>query len=126
MKREARLHSAKHWITKYDGKNIVRSYAKWYGVDLLCSILELRILGVHVDENYEANVRRSIETKAEQRTQRRLARKEEKFYDLYPDSDDTFAYIVGHTSWGFPYGVTWEEIGEKPPWIDDEDIEQGG
>lgn len=126
MKREARLQSAKHWIPKYEGKNIVRGYAKWYGVDLLCSILELQMLGVHVDENYEANVRRSVETKAEQRTQRRLARKEEKFYDPYPDSDDTFAYIAGYTSWGFPYGVTWEEIGEEPPWIDDEDIEQGG
>ena len=126
MKREARLQSAKHWIKKYEGKNIVRGYAKWYGVDLLCAIIELRMHGVHVDEKYEANVRRSIETKAEQRKKKRLerlARKEAEFNDLYQDSDETFAFIAGYTSWGFPYGVTWEEIGEKPPWIDDEDIE---
>ena len=23
--------------------------------------------------------------------------------------DENFAYIVGYTNWGFPYGVTWEE-----------------
>ena len=79
-----------------------------------------------LDESYEVNVRRSIESKAGQRQQRRLGQKEEKFHDPYPDSDDTFAYIAGYTSLGFPYGVTWEEIGEEPPWFDAEDIEQGG
>ena len=71
-------------------------------------------------------VRRSIEAKGDQRKQKRRARKEEKFYDPYPYSDDTFAYIAGYTSWGFPYGVTWEEIDAEPPWIDDEDIEPSG
>ncbi len=84
------------------------------------------MLGVHVDQIYEANVRRSIETKTKQRKQRRLARKEVEYDDPYPDSDETYAYIAGYTSWGFPYGVTWEEIGEEPPWINDEDLEQGG
>jgi hypothetical protein len=28
----------------------------------------------------------------------------------YPEIDETFAFIVGYTSWGFPYGVTWEEM----------------
>lgn len=27
-------------------------------------------------------------------------------------SNEMFAYIVGYTSWGFPYGVTWEELEE--------------
>jgi hypothetical protein len=125
MKREQRLQSAGHWIPKYEGKNIVRGYAKWFGVDLLCAIIELRMLGVHVDENYETNLRQSIETKAKHRRQKRLARKEAEFDNLYSDSDDTFAYIAGYTSGGVPYGVTWEEIGEEPPWIDDEDIDQG-
>ncbi len=126
LKREARIQSAKNWISSYEGKNIVRGYAKWYGVDLLCAIIELRMLGAHVDENYEANVRRSIKNRAKQRKQRRLARKEVESDDPHPDSDETFAYIAGYTSWGFPYGVTWEEIGEEPPWINDEDIEQSG
>ena len=79
------------------------------------------MLGIHVDENYELNIRRSIETKAAHRKQKRLARNEDKFDDPYPDSDDTYAYIAGHTSWGFPYGVTWEELGEEPPWMDDDE-----
>lgn len=28
--------------------------------------------------------------------------------------NDEFAYIVGYTGWGFPYGVTWEEMGIDP------------
>ena len=33
-----------------------------------------------------------------------------------------FAYIAGYTSGGAPYGVTWEEMGETPPWSEkDED-----
>lgn len=26
------------------------------------------------------------------------------------DSDEIFAFIVGYTEGGFPYGVTWEEM----------------
>ena len=28
-----------------------------------------------------------------------------------PDQDETFFHIVGYTSGGAPYGVTWEEMG---------------
>ena len=31
--------------------------------------------------------------------------------DPYPDMNDEFAYIAGYTGWGFPYGVTWKEMG---------------
>lgn len=31
---------------------------------------------------------------------------------LEPDSDETFALIVGYTSGGAPFGVTWEELEE--------------
>lgn len=41
MNRVKRLHSAKQWIAANNGKHIVRRYAKWYGVDLLCAINEL-------------------------------------------------------------------------------------
>ena len=33
------------------------------------------------------------------------------FYEI---NDDTFYYIVGYTSGGAPYGVTWEEMGLQP------------
>lgn len=28
--------------------------------------------------------------------------------------DETFAFIAGFTSWGAPYGVTWEDMGIDP------------
>jgi hypothetical protein len=34
-----------------------------------------------------------------------------------PDSEDQFAFIVGYTEGGTPYGITWEELQEDPPLI---------
>ncbi len=41
LTKKARLDSAKDWITKYDGKNFISGYAKWFGVDKICAINEL-------------------------------------------------------------------------------------
>ena len=45
LKRAGRLVVSKRWIYHYDGKNLVRDYAKTYGVDKICAMLEL-LLGV--------------------------------------------------------------------------------
>lgn len=29
------------------------------------------------------------------------------------EQDETFYFIAGYTSWGFPYGVTWEQAYEE-------------
>jgi len=50
--------------------------------------------------------------------------KERDWIEEYPDSDDTFAFIAGYTPAGFPYGTTWEEQGETPPWVEDDESEQ--
>lgn len=42
-------------------------------------------------------------------------RNKQKFNYFDEDSDETFAYIVGYTSGGAPYGVTWEQ------WEDEEE-----
>jgi hypothetical protein len=68
----------------------------------------------------------SIESLAEARKRPRAASARKKFDELYPDSDDTFAYIAGYTAGGFPYGTTWEELGEEPLWTEDENIEPAG
>lgn len=52
MIRLGRLQSAKHWIPRYSGGNIVKGYKNWFGVDLVCAIKELRMLGVKLDEQY--------------------------------------------------------------------------
>ena len=52
-----------------------------------------------------------------------MVREQHEFEDIYSNSDDTFAFIAGYTSAGFPYGITWEKLGEDPPW-QTKDIEQ--
>lgn len=70
MRRAARLMSAVTWLPTYGGKNIVRGYARWYAVDLICAITELRMLGVAVAAEYEAQVRLTIANIAKARATR--------------------------------------------------------
>ncbi|MEI6166519.1 MAG: hypothetical protein WCS52_04935 [bacterium] len=112
MSREARLQSAKsvRWVETYKGKNVIRGYCKWYGVDPLCAVIELRSLGVAISAEREVQLRRSAISVS-------VARKKKKVETPrnLSDSDDTFAFIAGYTPGGFPYGVTWEELGETYP-----------
>lgn len=71
MRRPARLTAAVTWRAGYGGKNLVRGYARWFGVDLICAITELRMLGVAVDPEYEAQLRRTISARAAWRARRR-------------------------------------------------------
>lgn len=71
MRRPARLMAAVKWRSGYGGKNFVRGYARWFGVDLICAITELRMLGVAVDPEYEAQLRRTIAARAGWRAKRR-------------------------------------------------------
>ena len=50
------------------------------------------------------------------RKQRRAKRQAMKNHAVENNTcqDDTFFYIVGYTSGGAPYGVTWEEMGLEP------------
>ena len=123
MTRAGRLASAKatQWVQNYIGKNIVRGYCKWFAVDTLCAVIELRALGVPISPEREEQLRRSVERKSRDRAARK--RREVEDWDEYPESDETFAYIAGYTPAGFPYGVTWEEIGEGSPWNEDEKSE---
>ena len=45
---------------------------------------------------------------------RRKNRKKEDPEDSEIYRNDEFAYIVGYTGWGYPYGTTWEEMGIDP------------
>ena len=107
MLRPSRLQAAAHWIPTYSGGNIVQGYKKWFAVDLVCAIKELRMLGVKLDEKYVLQVLKSLEQEILSR-QKKKAKKQE-LDDLLSDSDENFCYIAGYTSWGFPYGTTWEE-----------------
>lgn len=102
MTRDTRIQSAKSWLQTYSGKNVIRGYCKWFGVDSLTAVIELRQLGVPIAASKEAELRR----KAVRQSNAPKVIKAE----TTPDSDDTFAFIAGYTPAGFPYGITWEEM----------------
>ena len=56
IKRNQRLKLARQWLRDYSGNHIVKGYAKWYGVDLLCAITELRMNGIQISEEYEIQI----------------------------------------------------------------------
>jgi len=107
--RSERLLKGKAWTEKYDGKNMVRGYAKHFRVDLLCAIKELRLLGIQVTEQYEQAVKQTLEARARQK-QLNEEHKSPTSADPMGDSDDNFAFIIGYTSGGAPYGVSWEDM----------------
>lgn len=64
------------------------------------------------------------------REQRKIRKKQEENFNDYIDSDENYYFIVGYTSGGAPYGITWEEaiedgLTEKVNVIDKSDEDDG-
>ena len=116
MSRQGRLQSGVQWLHKYKGKNTIRSYSKWYGVSEVCAILELRMLGLKIDCERLEKAKRTEENKAKLKVEIKSKKQERDHQERYEDSDETFYFIAGYTPGGFPYGVTWDEVDEEPPW----------
>ncbi len=109
LRRASRLESAKHWIPTYVGKNIIRGYQNWYGVDIQCAVYELKMLKIKIDEQYVSRVLEAMTHRLVAK-KRNLEKKAEGASLLdWCDSDENFYYIAGYTPGGAPYGITWEE-----------------
>ena len=76
MNRAARLESAKHWLPTYEGRDVVKGYRKWYGVSTACAIIELRQLGVKIDEQRLIQAKRTEESTARQHAKKKQERTE--------------------------------------------------
>jgi len=63
-RRGQRIGRGKNWLKMYKGEDIIEDYRKRYGVDLLCAVVELRMLGADISEDYEYQLRQE---KAENR-----------------------------------------------------------
>ena len=108
MSRQGRLNSAVEWVEKYNGKNIIAGYAKWFGVDKICAIKELKSIGVVFPENL---VNQIIASHKSRLKQKRIIQEKNKITDtMLLETDDNFAFIVGYTSGGFPYGLTHDDV----------------
>lgn len=104
MQRAQRLARAQSWLKQYQGHDVVRGYRKFFGVDHVAAFAELELLGVPIDPERK---RRTLASLEQQHAARRR-QKEAQSSELY-ESDDPFAFIVGYTKGGAPYGITWEE-----------------
>ena len=94
MNRTARLQSAKHWLPTYTGRDLVKGYRNWYGVSTVCAIIELRQLGIEVDEQRLIQAKRTEESKAQQRS--RIREHAEKLSEdaLLVESDENVVYCL--------------------------------
>jgi hypothetical protein len=105
--RAARLQAATQWLAEYPGENLVRGYKKRFGVLDVRAVLELRMLGVDIPDARLEQARRDQQSRSKRKAHRK--RKHALQAD-FRESDETFAFIVGYTDGGAPYGVTWEEM----------------
>jgi hypothetical protein len=106
MRRPARLADARQWLSTHPGGNVVHAYERWYGVDHVCAITELRLLGVPISEVYEAQVRDAVDRRAKARAAKRVAKQRGATmpappHDLYEDVE----LIEG--SWGWEDEDAW-------------------
>jgi hypothetical protein len=112
MKRQSRLQSAQHWIRTYEGKDLIKGYRKWFGVDLLCTVTELKILGIKLDEQHVAQILKN--------DMQRIAAKKRYAEKSALENQDNLkenTYLIGYTHGGFPYGLPWEDIEELYPFF---------
>lgn len=112
LHRNKHLKSAVEWVKTYSGQKIVHGYCKRYGVDKLCAVKELRLIGIDISEEYENQLKQSIEALKNQRQLRKDKKEQELKLLSAVDSDENFAFIAGYTSGGCPYGITHEEMDE--------------
>lgn len=109
LRRSQRLGRGKNWLNNYEGEDMIEDYRKRYGVDLLCAVVELRLLGAEISEEYEYQLRQEEEYKRLSKRSKKKGKNqiEEDLLDGF--SDENFAFIIGYTSGGAPFGLThWE------------------
>lgn len=116
----ARLAQAKTWFHSYIGKNPVKGYAKWFGVDWICALQELKLAGISFTEEAEQRIIRSYQHRIEQK--RAFKQRPSPNEAPQDECNNYFLFIVGYTSNGFPYGIRSEEQkdddeGADYPWI---------
>ena len=71
------------------------------------------MLGFKISDEYERQLRQSMESLKQQRLAFKKKRENELNAFCEIESDEHFAMIIWYTSGGYPYGVTHEEMEQK-------------
>jgi len=102
-----RLATVRSCLQSYTEDKVARAYRKYFGVDWETTFRELEMLGIQFPADYKETVLKNLVSLAET--------KKQKLALENPDQDERFAFIVGYTSGGAPYGLTWNEWEQSEP-----------
>lgn len=120
--RQNRLREARKWFPEQgftEDSHVVKAYRKKFNVDRVCAMKELCMLHVLSPEK-EASYLAHLEAKKEKRKRK----KQRDTYQTF-EQDEYFYFIVGYTSGGAPYGITWEQAREDGLLDDDGEYGHG-
>ena len=89
----------------------MKGYAKWFGVDWLCALNELKLLGIVFTPSAEQQILTSYNQRI---AQKRIKKSVPTDFEMpLIECNENYAYIAGYTSNGVPFGVTWSEWDEE-------------
>ncbi len=111
MNRQQRLKIAKSWSQNVNPKKKIKAYKDHFGVDKYCAAFELKKAGVEMSEKFAERWATHFERK---RAHRKQLQQKKRLDPIQASSsefggDGEFYFIAGHTSAGFPYGITWDQ-----------------
>lgn len=90
LHRNARLRAAILWIPTYQGKNLLKGYCRWFGVDLVCAVAEFRILDIPIDES---KVSQALATRESLLEIRRKKKEDELYLADLTEFQDVFDFF---------------------------------
>lgn len=86
LNKKGRLQAAKFWMSAYNGSNLVSGYSKHFGVDKLCAVSELRLLGVEINDQYVKQLCVALDTQRKIKEERnKIEQFETDFFEEYDD-----------------------------------------
>jgi hypothetical protein len=118
LSREGRLRKAREWIRTYTGKRIIKGYARWFGVDWISALHELKLAGVKISHKEEQKIVSAYNGRIRQRRRGKELRKAKSKLITSIESEEEFGFdiVIGYTSGGFSYGIKSEPEIEHHQW----------
>ena len=89
MGKGTRLRDAQEWIGEYEGRALVQKYNKRYGLNsIVKAVDELLGLGVKLDKEYVARIRKSVENNLTHVMRKRESKAEQRKNDTADNATD--------------------------------------